>query len=235
MRASFALSLFIILFVAVSGAWGGAITIQNPSFESPSCGTSGPAYCAPADWVLTDSIPADGGGDAEAFMPEAGVWNSIPNGSQVGYSNGPGDSLSQVLTGNSVVANTTYTLSVWVSEQGDIPSTFSPVIELLAGSYTLIDLTAANPEGNVAPTQPGGAGTPYTWVDWTGTYTSGASGGAIGQTLKIYLSAGGIQTDYDELSLNASPDSPGGVPEPAVFALVGAGLLGLVTRRRFAK
>ncbi len=83
-------------------------------------------------------------------------------------------------------------------------------------------------------TQPGGAGTPYTWVDWTGTYTSGASGGAIGQTLKIYLSAGGIQTDYDELSLNASPDSPGGVPEPAVFALVGAGLLGLVTRRRFA-
>ena len=234
MRASFALSLFIILFVAVSGVWGGAITIQNPSFESPLCGTTAPAYCQPQYWKTTESIPANGGGDAEAFMPEAGVWNSIPNGTQVGYSNGPGDTLSQVLS-DSVLANTTYTLSVWVSEQGDIPSTFSPVIELLAGSFTLIGLTASNPEGNVAPTETGAAGTPYNWVDWTATYTSGASGGAIGQPLKIYLSAGGIQTDYDELSLTSTWNDPNGVPEPAVFVLVGAGLLGLLTRSRFAK
>jgi hypothetical protein len=64
-------------------------------------------------------------------------------------------------------------------------------------------------------------------VDWVGTYTSGPT--VDGDPLEISLGASAAQSDFDEVSLYT------GTPEPAMFALVGAGLLGLVTRRRFAK
>jgi hypothetical protein len=55
----------------------------------------------------------------------------------------------------------------------------------------------------------------------------------VGQTVQIVLTdSPASQAGFDNVSLNATADP---VPEPAVFALVGVGLLGLVTRRRFAK
>lgn len=221
MRTSFTLSLIVVLFIAVSGAWGGAIAITNPSFESPSCGTTGPAFCMPTGWTNTGAAST-----AEGFRPPAGAWDSIPDGSQVAFSNG--GTLTQTLS-TDLAADTTYTLDVWVS--GRSGSTFAPIIELLAGTNTLIDLTLSNPGGTIPTHNEDGT---YAWELWTGIYTSGSSV-PTGEALGISLSSTGIQSDFDNLSLSSSPAAPGTVPEPAVFALVGAGLLGLVTRRRFAK
>jgi hypothetical protein len=63
------------------------------------------------------------------------------------------------------------------------------------------------------------------------TVNSASWGAEVGEPLEIYLSSSTNQTSFDDVTLNATSS----VPEPAMFALVGAGLLGLVTRRRFAK
>jgi len=219
MRLHVGVSVFVALLVVVSGAWAGIVPITNPSFESPSCGTVGPATCAPTGWTVS--------GAANAFLPGSGAFQSIPDGLQVAYSNG--GTLSQVLS-TVIAANTTYTLSVWVSER--VGDTFSPAIELLGGSNVLFTMSTSNP-GGALPTQSDGGSTPYDWVDWTMSYTSPASGAIIGQALGISLGAGAAQSDFDNVSLTSAPVSS--VPEPAMFALVGVGLLGLVTRRRFAK
>ncbi len=223
MRTHFAVGLFIILFVAVSGVWGGTIPITNPSFESPSCGTSPPQYCMPTGWTNAGT-----GYLAEGFLPPSSAWDSLPpgGGSQVAFSNG--GTLTQTLS-TDLVADTTYTLSLYVSGRSGSGTAFSPIIELLAGSSTLIDLTLTNP-GGTTPTE--NADGTYAWELWTGTYTSGDIVPS-GEALEISLSSAGIQTDFDEVSLSSA--DPSGVPEPAMFALVGAGLLGLVTRRRFVK
>jgi len=219
MRLRVAVIVFAAFFVLVSGTWAGVvpISITNFSFESPSCGSVGPAACAPTGWTVT--------GSADAFLPAAGTWPSVPDGVQIAYSNGPTGVLSQVLT-TDIVANTEYTLSVWVS--GRVGGTFGPEISLLGGSTTLFTMNESNP-GGANPTEVSDGSTYYTWVDWVMSWTSPSSGPLIGQPLEISLSADAVQTDFDAVTMVS------GAPEPAMFALVGAGLLGLVVRRRFAK
>jgi hypothetical protein len=218
MRTRFAVGLFVVLFVAVGGMWAGIVPITNPSFELPAQTPPGPVLFAPTGWTVTGS--PDG-----AFLPPAGTWPSLPQGTQAGYSNG--QIVSQILT-TDIAPNTTYTLSVWVSTRTTTGDVFNPTIELLDGSTPIITMTTSTP-GLPMPVfvPPDGTNGYYTWVDWVGTYTSGPT--VDGDPLEISLGASAAQSDFDEVSLYT------GTPEPAMFALVGAGLLGLVTRRRFAK
>jgi len=223
MRTSFGIALLVALFVVTSGAWAGTvpITVPNYSFEigpgGLACPTPG-SSCNPASWTQT--------GSAAEWQPTAGRFSSIPDGVQVGWVNANGD-LSQVLT-NTIAANTVYTLTVDVSFQNFSGVTFGPIVDLeafsaVAGSTVLASATAASPgAGNTTPT----AGN---WSLWTLTFNSASDPAVVGEQLEIALGSTTNQTSYDDVGLNQT------VPEPAMFALVGAGLLGLVTRRRFAK
>jgi len=201
-------------FVAVSCAWGGSVPIANAGFDDNSCGAVD-TWCAPNSWTVT--------GSAGAYLPPSSAWDSLPGAPQVGWSNG--GTLTQILTSD-LLGGETYTLSVWVSERINPTFTFTPVIELLAGSTPIITMNATTQAGNLPQENVDGT---YTWVEWTGTYTSPASGGLDGQPLEVLLGASSIQSDFDSVTLDAEPVT---TPEPAMFSLIGAGLLGLVARTR---
>jgi hypothetical protein len=158
------------------------------------------------------------------WTPTAGVFNSIPDGTQVAWVNVFGTTngwLDQVLS-TTLAANTTYTLSIDVGDRA-LPDVFGGTVELLAGGHLLGFATGVTP-------------TAKNWSLWTLTFDSVGSA-YVGQALEIELISNTVQSDFDNVTLNATVDegNGGGVPEPAMFALVGAGLLGLVARRRFVK
>jgi hypothetical protein len=210
--AGFLLSLLIVVSPSVAGP----IAIQNPSFENPLCGSPGSA-CGPVGWTIS-------GGFAGAFLPTSAAWDSIPDGSQVAWSNG--GTLTQALA-DSILPDTVYTLSVWVSQRWSAGS-FLPQIELLGGDTPLFAMNNSNAGGSAPTTNTDGT---YGWVNWTMSWTSPSSGAIIGQPLAISLGSSGTQTDFDSVSL----DVFAAVPEPSAIVLVAAGLLGLAARRRFAK
>lgn len=218
MRKSFGVAILVALFLVTSGAWAGAITVVDSDFHLPNCpGINACTNMVGSGWT--------GDGNNSGVQTALSAYGSYPT-TQFGLVN-PSGYLQQVLSVN-LAANTVYTLTLDVSEQPGDVQPFGAIVELLAGSTVLVQATAAAPNGNTIPVHKGDV------VLWTLTYTSGASVTA-GQALKIYLGSSTIQSDYTNVALDASPVNQGGVPEPAMFALVGAGLLGLVTRRRFAK
>ena len=99
--------LFVVLFgLASRVSASGPIFVVNPSFENPSCGAMGPAVCVATGWTST--------GMAFAFLPPANAWDTIPDGSQVAFSNG--GTLTEILAAN-ITADTEYTLSLFVSQR----------------------------------------------------------------------------------------------------------------------
>ena len=193
-----------------------SIPVSNFSFESPSCGSVGPAVCSPAGWALT--------GISGALLPASTAWDSIPDGTQVAFANAGALTQNLAVT---IVPDATYTLSVWVSRRSTAGQSFLPEIELLGGSTALFTMNNVTP-GGAAPTL-NTDGT-YNWQDWTMTYTAPSSGAIIGQALSISLGSDGAQTNFDNVSAQTSAS-----PEPGMFLLIGGGLMGLGLWRRFAK
>lgn len=233
MRTSFGIALVVALLVVTSGAWAGNIPVGNPSFESPVCGAAGSGTnCTPNSWTVTNSAnqwnPTTGQYTANQFPSNLGD-TSLPDGIQAAWVNGGANSLSQILA-TTIAANTTYTLTIDVGLRTTVNNTFGAIVDLdafsaVAGTTVLTNDTSASPgSGNEDP----GHGS---WALWTVTFNSASNPSVVGQDLEIYLSSSTNQTGYDNVSLNGVSN----VPEPAMFALVGFGLLGLVTRRRFAK
>jgi hypothetical protein len=218
----------IALFLLVSQGWASPIGVFNSSFEIPYCaGTVDWVTCTPDNWTV-DNPPGTVSG---AFRPlsygPGSPWDSIPDGVQVAFSNG--GTLTQVLTAD-IIPNTTYTLSVWVSQRWSAGS-FLPEIQLLGGVTPVITMNNANPGGATPTQKPDGN---YTWEDWSMSWTSPTSGPLIGQTLSIVLGShspvgfDATQTDFDNVSLTTNP-------EPGMFVLVAGGLIGLGIRRRLVK
>lgn len=210
-------SAFVLCMTILSGtAWADTVAIVNPSFDtnpgplSNSCATTGGPGCAynvgPIyGWSTT---PGAGG----IWQPGTYFPGLLP-GDLIGYTNAV-TSLSQQLTGISVLANSVYTLSVSVGDRA---------IDGLSGSYTLsldtilggVTTTLCSVSGNASSI---GSGNFQVESCSSPSFSSVPSG-----DLYVQLSANSGQLDVDNVSLTFQSTSS--VPEPSSFLLLSMGML----------
>ena len=195
------------------GAWGDSVPIQNASFETTSpliAPCSGPETClynfGPIPgWSIT--------GATGSFQPSSAYLSlPLPDGSILAYTNG--GSISQTLTGISLLANSTYTLSVDVGRRFDV----------VAANYSI-----SLYDGSTALCTTGGSNASVTagsFIDATLSCTTGASvpAGFLG----IVLTGDGRQIDFDNVRLDVVS-----TPEPSVLVLMltALGAVGLLFAR----
>ena len=203
-----ACALVAILALMSGPAWADDIPLLNASFETTNTlnlpFSGGPYNLGP--------IPSwDTSGVAGSWQPNSSMFSSIPDGSIVAYTNG--GSISQTLTGTSVLANTFYTLSVFVGNRMD-GFTGAYTISLDAGANTLCSFS-----GNSASIASG------TFADETCSFQSGSSV-PLGDLSVVFTGSQGAQLDIDKASIST--------PEPTSLVLMAFGLsfLSLTLRRK---
>ena len=192
------------------------LTVANNSFEAPIITAQSGSVVATGlvgGWTFAGGAqgffnPSLG----ETFSPGFGYGPSpvLPNGNQVAWSNG--GTISQILSAT-LQTNTVYTLGVHVGRRQTVP--FAGYnIQLYAGGNLLASNSSVIPAaGTFAPV--------------TVSYTSGISV-APGQALGIRLTSNGVQTNFDNITLDAAS-----IPEPsAILGLLGFGLLGIASKLR---
>ena len=205
----------LLLAAAVSAclsqASAATIPIVNPSFEDPAQSPGGFTTSAPTGWTGTGTLGV--------WYPLAGTFftSSPPDQNQIVYltvDNGPA-SLSQTLA-DSLLPNTTYTLSFYAGLQSD-HGTSDYTVSLLAGSTVLAsDTNGALSAGGFALR--------------SFTFQSGASpiAGLLGIRVDVPVS----QVVFDDFTLDASPNSPAPEPGTLGFTATSAALLGYLRARR---
>jgi hypothetical protein len=217
---------FALSMTSLSGtAWADNVPVVNPSFEtnpgplSSSCVTTGGPGCA------------YNGGPIYGWSTQpgvAGIWqpgtyfSSIPDGSLIGYTSAV-TSLSQTLTGNSVLANSIYTLSVFVGDRTDgLSGNYTLSLDTILGGVTT---TLCSYTGNASS-----IGSGMFHVEGC-NYVSGSS--FPGGTLFLNFAANTGQLDVDNVSLTVQ--SATSVPEPSSILLLGIGTLFLLSTLRVRK
>ena len=201
------LKVFVLGSVFTFASLAGVIPIVNGSFEmatdafSNSCGVT----CAYTTGVSIPGWAATGsGGFGQWIMGDYAGNAPTTQGSVLAYSNGP--RLSQQV--GTVVFGETYTLSVDLLHRND--AALAGSIEFILGGIEL---------GAVTGPDPG----PGNWGTFVATYTPTLADD--GKTLTIALFSGGIQGDFDNVRLDATP-------EPGTLILFGSALTGLGLLRR---
>ncbi|HXJ13800.1 MAG TPA: PEP-CTERM sorting domain-containing protein [Candidatus Limnocylindrales bacterium] len=210
-------SALVLCMVILSGtARADNIPIVNASFEtlgaplSKSCGTGCAYNLGPIPgWTTTAG--------AGSWMPGS-FFSAIPDGSLVGFVNAS-NSLTQTLTGNSVLANSIYTMSVYVGDRTDnLNGTYTLSLDtILAGVTT----TLCTFSGNASSIAHG------TFQLEGCTYTSAGSGLPSGDLFLKFTATNGGQLDVDNVSLTVQ--SLTGVPEPSTVLMLSIGMLFLVS------
>jgi hypothetical protein len=215
-------SLFLLLPVLVlvcttTPAFADTIPVTNASFETIS--SSNPlVYTSPGigTWNIGPIPGWTSTGVAGSWQPGSGALNlPVPDGNIVAYSNG--GTISQML-GASLVDYTTYILSVDIGHRLDgvngYPTDYT--IALFAGNMLLNSVS-----GSSSPIPLG------TFATQSLSYTAGTT--SPSGNLAIVLTSTGIQSQFDNVQLSATP-----VPEPGSLALLatGLGLAFFIFRRR---
>lgn len=209
--------LLAAMTLAAFGAAAGAapVTVANHSFESPAQADGGFTVGSATGWTTF--------GTSGVFNPNIVQLPQGPtDGLQVGYSNQNGLAFTQDVAAV-IIAGMVYTLMVDIQSRNDGFPNQSALIEL-RDAFTSAVLASASI----------GAIAPGTNATLTASFTALAGDPSLGNGLQIALSAGGPQSDFDNVRLDASPAAPGNVPEPATLLLVGAALAGLGARRRLS-
>lgn len=214
-------TIVALALLLISGpAWADSVPIVNASFESLSNAPMLNCPSLPNCFYNNGTIPGwTGTLQTGSFHPGA-YFSSIPDGSFVAYSNS--GTLSQELIGNSVLADTLYTLTVFVGNRTD----------MINGPYTLnldtilngITSNLCTISGNASVIQAG------TFQAESCVYQS-SSNVPAGDFFLNFVSGGG-QLDVDDVSLTSTPRN---VPEPSSVALLGFGVILLLTAQMWNK
>lgn len=226
---------FLLTALAVIAVDAAPLNILNASFETATLPfnlgrgpvnnpytIAFPSGGSLANWSYVGDIHDDFIG---ALSPTAGGanWTSVwHNGNNVGYVESRGfqpSALVQTLS-NTLQTNTTYTLSALIGRPSFSTLAFNYSIELWAGATQLGSASnlVLGPNSSGADTL---------------TVVIGASHAEAGQAIQVRLSANGFNTEgyFDMVTGTAVGNGPD-TPEPAGFALLGAGLVLLAALRR---
>jgi hypothetical protein len=206
----FAALLAFVACFSVGEASANTITVNNSSFETIGPGGLPNGGCGVSCSFSVAAIPGwTNSGVSGQFQPgpptNMSIFNDLPDGITVGYTNGP--AITQTV-GATVQDGVTYTLTVGIGFRKD--TGFGGSADLVIGGVTDILATGTIPA-------------PGEWAFYTATYTGTAL--TAGQSIGIQLNETNIQGDFDEVALsdNARPV----VPEPSSLSLLALGLTGV--------
>ena len=226
-----------------------SIPIPNYNFSSPSSGnvisTASP-YTAVTGYTFTHNT----GNTNDAYGRLTGAAIGDPNiagNTTAGFINLAQNGVSSFHTNalsTTIAADTTYTFSIDIGNPagtaqtgngtGSFDNPANVTFGLTAGpSFTPVGTFTSVPFGTIPEGTAGVAG----YQTFTFSFTTGDSGGFIGQDLEAKVIATGIgtsnsttQTYFDNLRLTAEA-----VPEPSAYLLMGMGFLALIGAGRCAR
>jgi hypothetical protein len=209
-------SRFLQIFVTgvvltVGSAAANPIFVNNFSFENLPVGGLTNACGSGCSYSFNTAIPgwSSSGGQGQIQAGAVPVFNSIPDGTVVAFSNG--GTISQTV-GPIVQLGIVYTLLVDLGQRTDTAFVSSAALLINGNTYAA---TGINPtSGNFST--------------FTATYTGLAAD--VGQAITIQLASSGIQGIFDNVRLSDSVVTP--TPEPGVMSMFAGGLGAIVLLSR---
>lgn len=174
-------------FAFAAAAHADPVPIVNHSFEDPVLVDGGFVQQSPG-WTRTNTFCGVFNPSVTAFPSQA------PDGQNVAFLDGSSQ-LSQI-TGAILSPNTTYTLSVDYGSRLD----FAGIAPFIALRVNGLIIAGSNPFASPAP--------PGTFQTLTIAVGTGDTHHALGRTIEVVLgvTGPGIQVDYDNVRLDATPD-----------------------------